>query len=58
MFESWLAQHGHEHDVAVEGSYVILPQVWSTFIALNENKADLVRFLSDVMMIKGKDLPE
>jgi len=27
-------------------------------IAFDENKADLARFLSDVIMIKGKDLPE
>ena len=32
--------------------------VWSTFIALDENKADLAWFLSDVIMIKGKDQPE
>ena len=40
----------------IEGPHV--PQVWSTFIALDENKADLARFLSNVIMIKGKDLPE
>jgi hypothetical protein len=28
------------------------------FIALDENKADLARFLSDVIMTKGKDLPD
>ena len=32
--------------------------VWSTFIALDENKADPAWFLSDVIMIKGKYLPE
>ena len=32
--------------------------VWNTFIVLDENKADLAWFLSDVIMIKGKDLPE
>ena len=42
----------------IEGPHVPLPQVWSTFIALDENKAILARFLSDVIMIKGKNLPE
>ena len=42
----------------IEGPHVQLPQIWITFIALDENKATLVRFLSDVIMIKVKDLPE
>jgi len=38
----------------IEGAHVPLPQVWSTFIALDENKADLARFLSYVILIKAK----
>jgi len=29
--------------------------VWLTFITLDENKVDLARFLSDVIMTKGKE---
>ena len=32
---------------------VPLPLVWSKFISLDENKADLARFLSDVIMTKS-----
>ena len=42
----------------IEVPHVPLPQVWNTFIALDENKADLAWFLSDVIMIKDKDQPE
>ena len=37
---------------------VQLPQVWSQFIAMDENKADLAHFLSEIMLQKNKDLPE
>ena len=33
-------------------------KVWSQFIALDENNADLAKFLSEAIMEKGKDLPE
>jgi len=39
-------------------SHFPIPQVWNTFIALDENKTDLARFLSDVIMIKDKDPSE
>ena len=41
----------------IDGPDVPLPQVWSSFIALEENKADLARFLSEAIMQKGVDLP-
>lgn len=40
-----------------DGPDVPLPQVWSSLIALEENKADLARFLSEAIMQKGVDLP-
>jgi len=42
----------------IKESEQIETNVWSTLIALDENKADLTWFLSDVIMIKGKDLPK
>lgn len=42
----------------IDGPDVPLPQVWSNFIALDENKADLAKFLSEVIIEKGKDLPK
>ena len=41
-----------------DGRNVLLPQVWSKFIALDENKAKLSRFLSEIIMTNGTDLPE
>ena len=41
----------------IEGPHVPLPQVWNTFIALYENKADLAQFLSDVIMKEKKQRP-
>ena len=37
---------------------VPLPQVWSNFIASDENKADLARFLFEIIVTKGTVLPE
>ena len=37
---------------------VPLPQVWSNFTASDENKADLARFLSEITVTKGTDLPQ
>ena len=42
----------------VYGQHVPLPLVWSQFIALDANKADLVRCLSNVIMKKGKGQTE
>jgi hypothetical protein len=42
----------------IDGRNVLLPQVWSKFIALDENKAKLSRFLSEIIMTNGTDLPE
>ena len=42
----------------IEGPRVPLPQLWSTFMDLDENKANLSRFLSDLIMIKDRHLPE
>jgi len=42
----------------IDGPDVPLPQVWSNFIASDANKADLARFLSEMIMQKGEDLPE
>lgn len=41
----------------IDGPDVPFPQVWSSFIALEENKADLARILSEAIMHKGVDLP-
>ena len=40
------------------GRNVPLPQVWSNFIASDENKADLARFLTEIIVTKGTDLPQ
>ena len=42
----------------IDGPNVPIPQVWSNFIALDDNKADLARYLSETMKEKGKDLPK
>lgn len=42
----------------IEGPHVPLPQRWGNFIALDDNKADLARFLSEVMMTKGREFPD
>ena len=40
----------------IEGRNDPLPQVWSNFIASDENKADLARFLTEIIVRKGTDL--
>ena len=40
----------------IDGPDVPLPQVWSSFIALEDNKADLARFLFKTVLQKGEDL--
>ena len=42
----------------IDGRNVPLPHVWSNFIASDENKADLVRFLTEIIVTKGTDLPQ
>jgi hypothetical protein len=42
----------------VEGRHIPLPSVWSQFIALDENKADLAKFLSQIIIAYGNDLSE
>ena len=42
----------------IDGRNVPLPQVWSNFIACDENKADLARFLTEIIVTKGTDLPQ
>ena len=44
----------------IDGPHVPLPQVWSQFTVLDDNKASLAQFISEVIMEeeKGKDLPE
>ena len=37
----------------IDGRNVPLPQVWSNLIAYDENKADLVRFLSEITVTTG-----
>ena len=37
---------------------VPLPQVWSNFNASYENKANLARFLSEIIVARGTDLPQ
>ena len=32
--------------------------MWSNFIASDENKADLARFLSKIIVTKGTDIPQ
>ena len=40
----------------IDGPDVPLPQTWNQFIALDMNKTNLARFLSDALMKRGKDL--
>ena len=40
----------------IDGTDIPLAQVWSSFTALEENKADLARFLCEAIMQKGVDL--
>ena len=40
------------------GPHVPLPHLWSNFIPMDENKSDIVIFLSEMIMQKGEDLPE
>ena len=40
-----------------DGQHVPLPTMWSQFIALDDNKADLAYSLSEAIMQKGKELP-
>ena len=42
----------------VDDQHVPLPLVWSNFISLDKNKADLVTFLSDMIMTKGMALQQ
>ena len=42
----------------IDGRNVPLPQVWSNFIASDENKADLARFLTEIIVTKVTDLPQ
>ena len=42
----------------IEGRNVPLPQAWSNFIASDENKADLARFVTEIIVRKGTVLPE
>ena len=42
----------------IGGRNVPLPQVWSNCIASDENKADLARFLTEIIVTKGTDLPQ
>ena len=42
----------------VEGQHIPLPSVWSQFIGLDENKADLAKFLSQIIVTYGKRLPD
>ena len=42
----------------IDGPHVPLPQVWSQFIELDDNKASLAQFISEIIMEKGKELPE
>lgn len=37
----------------IEDGSVPLPKSWSNFVALNENKADLARFLSDKVLAEA-----
>ena len=42
----------------IDGRNVPLPQVWSNVIASDENKADLARFLTEIIVTKGTDIPQ
>ena len=42
----------------IDGRNVPLPQVWSNVSASDENKADLARFLTEIIVTKGTDLPQ
>ena len=39
----------------IDGRNVRLPQVWSNFIASDDNKADFARFLTEIIVTKGTD---
>ena len=42
----------------IDGRNVPLPQVWSNVIASDENKANLARVLTEIIVTKGTDLPQ
>ena len=42
----------------IDGRNVPLPKVWSNCIVSDENKADLTRFLTEIIVTKGTDLPQ
>ncbi|MEL6989860.1 MAG: hypothetical protein AAGK97_18775, partial [Bacteroidota bacterium] len=42
----------------IQGPSVPLPQVWNQFIAMDENKADLARFLSEEMHRRTTSIPD
>ena len=42
----------------IDNQHVPLPLVWSNFISLDENKAELARFLSDMIVTKGMALQQ
>ena len=42
----------------MDGRHIPLPSVWGQFIALDENKADLAKFLSHSIVTYGKTLSE
>ena len=57
---TWSKRAGKKKSIRriIDGPYVPIPQVWRNFIALDDHKADLARYLSETMMEKGKDLPK
>ena len=42
----------------VSGRDIPLPQNWSQFISLSENKSSLIEFLSDIVETEGKPLSQ
>ena len=42
----------------IDGRNVPLPQIWCNFIVSDENKADLARFLTEIIVTKGIALPQ
>ena len=42
----------------IDGRNVPLPQIWNNVIASDENKADLARFLTEIIATNGTDLPQ
>ena len=42
----------------IVGPDVPIPQVWNNLIDLNENIADLAKFLTETIVQKGRDLLE